>query len=158
MPLDSNVPHTDLTYEIIGCAMRVQTRLGPGLKEYHYQKAMTAEMLEKGLKVIEEHQIEVYDGEHWIGRLFLDHIVNEKIVVECKAFLHLLTDEEVAQVITYLATADLKVGLLFNFGRKKLNYQRILPPKDISDWKEHARRYAWRPSNQPPPDQDKTQP
>ncbi len=49
MPLDPSIPHTDLTYRIIGCAMRVQSRLGPGLREKHYQRALTAEMRKEGL-------------------------------------------------------------------------------------------------------------
>lgn len=150
MPLDSKIPHADLTYRIIGCAMRVHTRLGPGLKESHYQKALTAEMVNEGLATSEEHQIELYDGEVWIGRLYLDQLVEAKVVVECKAFLHLLTHEETAQVITYLAASGLSVGLLFNFGRKRLEHKRILAPKDVRDWQHHARRYAWRPPSAVP--------
>jgi hypothetical protein len=80
----------------------------------------------------------------------LDQLVEAKVVVECKAFLQLLTHEETAQVITYLAASGLPVGLLFNFGRKRLEYKRILAPKDVSDWQRHARRYAWRPPSADP--------
>ena len=145
MPLDTHIPHADLTYRIIGCAMRVHSRLGPGLKEHHYQRALTAEMYTDSLAVAEEHLIEVYDGEIWLGRLYLDQLVETKVVVECKAFAHLLTNEEVAQVITYLVASGLQVGLLFNFGRKRLEHKRILSPKDVTDWQQHARRYVWRP-------------
>ncbi len=147
MPLDPSVPHTDITYRIIGCAMRVHTRLGPGLKERHYQRALTAEMVKDGLYVSEEHAVEVYDGETWIGRLYLDQLVEECVVVEVEAFAHMLTDEQVAQVITYLAATGLKVGLLLNFGRKRLERRRILVPKDVNDWRKHARRYVWRPKD-----------
>ena len=91
MPLDNSVPHADLTYRIIGCAMRVHSRLGPGLKEHHYQTAMTAEMISGELSVSEEHHIELHDGETWIGRLYFDQLVETKVIVECKAFSHLLT-------------------------------------------------------------------
>jgi GxxExxY protein len=150
MPLNPSVPHTDITYRIIGCAMRVHNRLGPGLKEHHYQRALTAEMITDGLRVSEEHVVEVYDGETWIGRLYLDQLVEECVVVEVEAFAHMLTDEQVAQVITYLAATGLKVGLLINFGRKSLERRRILAPKDVSDWRKHARRYVWRPKDAGP--------
>ncbi len=145
MPLDANIPDADLTYRIIGCAMRVHSRLGPGLKEQFYQKALTAEMLAAGLTVIEEHCLEIYDGETWLGRLYLDHLVELRIVVEVKALAHLLTKEEVAQVITYLAASHQRVGLLINFGRKRLEYKRILAPQEVTHWQVHIRRYLWRP-------------
>jgi GxxExxY protein len=150
MPLDPAVPYADLTYRIIGCAMRVHTRIGPGLKEHHYQRALSEEMLADGLVVSEEHHVEVYDGEVWIGRLYYDHMVNDCVIVEVEAFAHMLTDEHVAQVITYLAASGLQVGLLFNFGRKRLEFKRILAPKEMTDWRQHARRYVWRPPSAGP--------
>ncbi len=157
MPLDPAVPHADLTRRIIGCAMRVHNRLGPGYKEQHYQRAMTPELLADGLSVSEEHHLEVYDGDVWVGRLYFDHLVEGCVVVEVEAFAHMLTNEQVAQVITYLAAAGLRVGLLINFGRKRLEFRRILAPKDVSNWKEHARRYVWRPPSAGPlPSRDGT--
>ena len=145
MPLDASIPDADVTYRIIGCAMRVHERLGPGLKEAAYQRALTAEMTADGLTVEEEYQVEVYDGEVWLGRLYMDHRVEQRVVVEVKAFAHLLTNEEVAQVITYLAASGLRVGLLINFGRRRLEFKRILAPKAVTDWQQHVRRYVWRP-------------
>jgi hypothetical protein len=40
MPLDPKIPHADVTYDILGAAMQVHSRLGPGLKEIHYQRAL----------------------------------------------------------------------------------------------------------------------
>jgi len=52
------------------------------------------------------------------------------------------TNDEVAQVITYVAASGLPVGLLLNFGRGRLQYKRILPPKNIEAWRDRIRRYA----------------
>jgi hypothetical protein len=71
-------------------------------------------------------------------------------VVEEKSFPHLLTDEEVAQVITYLAATGAAVGLLLNFGRGRLQYKRILPPAKFEEWQNRARRYAWKPKDARP--------
>jgi GxxExxY protein len=130
MPLNPNIPHADLTYRIIGAAMQVHNRLRPGLHEEHYQRAMAEAMLAMGLSVSPEHCIEIYDGDVWLGKLYRDHWVNDQVILETEAFPHLLTNEEGAQVIAYLAATGAKVALLINFGRRRLEYQRILPRKN----------------------------
>jgi GxxExxY protein len=55
--------------------------------------------------------------------------VEDQVVVEVKAFSHQLTNDERAQVINYLKATGAPVGLLFNFGRRKLEYKRIFPGK-----------------------------
>jgi GxxExxY protein len=145
MPNDPNIPYQEITYKIIGAAMRVHTRLGPGLREKHYQRALTAEMTEAGLLVSEEYPFDIYDGTQWIGLLRLDQLVETCVIVETKAFPHLLTNEEIAQVICYLAASGLKVGLLFNFGRRRLEYKRILPPRILDGWQDHIQRFLWNP-------------
>ena len=145
MALDEGIPYQDITYRIIGAAMRIHNRLGPGLKEAVYQRALSIAMQEDGLSVVEEKPIEIYLDDAFVGLLYLDHLVEEAIIVEDKAFSHMLTDEEMAQVITYLAATGLKVGLLFNFGRKRLEFKRILAPRNVEEWKERIRRYVWVP-------------
>ena len=125
--------------------MRVHSRIGPCLKEKHYQRAMTAEMIEDNLVVSDEHLIEIYDGDDWLGRLYLDHYVENCVVVELKAILHLLTNEEIAQVICYLAATGSKVGLLLNFGRKRLEYKRLLSPRTLDGWQDRIERFLWQP-------------
>ena len=145
MAMNSNIPYQDITYCMIGAAMRVHNKMGPGYRERHYQRAMTAGMRAVGLTAIEEYPFDLYLDDNWIGRIYLDHLVDDVVVVELKAVTHLLTDDERAQVITYLAATDRKVGLLFNFGRRRLEYERILQPRITADWPDHIRRYAWTP-------------
>jgi GxxExxY protein len=152
MPLDTKVPYAELTYRIIGAAMRVHNRLGPGLKEQHYQRALSEEMRADGLGVAAEHCLDIHDGETWLGRLYIDHWVEDKVVVETEAFPHLLTDAEVAQVIGYVVASGAQVGLLINFGRRRLEYKRILPPKKLDDWKMRIGRFLWRPKRPPTED------
>lgn len=145
MSLGSEIPYQDITYKVIGAAMRVHSRIGPGLKEKHYQRALTAEMIETGLLVSEEHHLEIYDGDRWLGRLYIDQYVENCIVVELKAFHHLLTNDEVAQVISYLAATGSKVGLLINFGRQRLEHKRILPPRSLDGWQDRIQRFLRQP-------------
>jgi GxxExxY protein len=145
MPVIQDVPHRELTYEIIGAAMAVHNKLGPGHKEAVYQKVLTDEMVARGLSVEPEKAIEIVVDEQVYGLLYLDHLVNEAVIVECKALSHLLTKEEIAQVITYLAATGLPVGLLFNFGRRRLEYKRILRPEKLDEWPRYVAPYLWRP-------------
>ena len=62
-----------------------------------------------------------------VAVFFLDLFVERTVVVEVKAFAHQLTDDERAQVINYLKATQAPVGLLLNFGRRKLEYRRIFP-------------------------------
>lgn len=137
--------------------MRVHNRLGPGLRERMYQRALTAEMRTDGLDVQEEYRIDVYDGDVWLGATFPDHWVENQVVIEVEAFPHFLTKAEVAQTIGFLVAADAPIGLLINFGRKRLDYQRILLPKDLQDWKKHITRFLWKPGGQPPPQRSQNQ-
>jgi hypothetical protein len=57
---ETAIPHQDITYRIIGAAMKVHRRTPRGLKEQHYQRALTAEMIADGLIVSEDHHIEIY--------------------------------------------------------------------------------------------------
>lgn len=130
-----SIPHTELTYKIIGCAMVVHNQLGPGLKEAAYHHALSKGLEEAGLAFREETPVEVTIDGASVGLLYVDHLVEDSVIVEEKALSHLLTDEEVAQVITYLAATRLPLGLLLNFGRRRLQYKRILPPKKLEGWK-----------------------
>ena len=59
----SVVPHQNITYTIIGCAMKVHNELGPGLREGIYQRALAVKMEQAGLVHYEERPIEIYlDG------------------------------------------------------------------------------------------------
>ncbi|MBI4570549.1 MAG: GxxExxY protein [Chloroflexi bacterium] len=141
MATRTRIPHQELTYRIIGCAMHVHNQLGPGLREATYQKALSLNMAEAGLAFEAEKPVEVtLDGAR-LGMLYIDHLVEDSVVVEEKALSHLLTADEVAQVITYLAATGLPVGLLLNFGRRRLQYKRVLPPRTLDAWHDHVHRY-----------------
>lgn len=141
----ASIPHAEVTYQIIGAAMAVHNRLGPGHREAVYQGMLTDEMLARGLSVEPERKVEISVSDSVYGLLYLDHVVNGCVVVECKALAHLLTAEEVAQVITYLAATGFPVGLLLNFGRLRLQHKRILRPTKLDAWQDRIARYLWRP-------------
>ena len=131
MPLVVDITGNDLTYKIIGMAMQVHNELGYGLKEEVYEKALELKLIQAGIEPNRQYEVFVdYEGER-IATFYLDLFPNQQVVVEIKAFSHQLTNDELAQVINYLKASGAPVGLLFNFGRRKLEYRRVFPGKDI---------------------------
>jgi GxxExxY protein len=137
-----------LTYPVIGAAMRVHNRLGPGLKEAHYQQALSIELERIDLAVVPEQTVQIQIDGQYVGLLYLDHVVEDELIVEEKSVPHLLRDEEVAQLITYLCATGKKVGLLLNFGRNRLEYRRIFAPRNVGQWRSRIRRHVWMPPEQ----------
>lgn len=122
-----DAPADDLTYAINGAAMVVHNALGPGYKEEVYERALAAELERQSLAVRRQHPVDVIHADVPIGLFYLDLLVEDLVVVEVKALSHQLTDDERAQVINYLKATGLPIGLLLNFGRRRLEYQRIFP-------------------------------
>ena len=130
MPLVLDDTGNDLTYRIIGAAMAVHNEIGPGFKEEVYEKALQIKLNQVGVGVERQFHIPVmFQGEQ-VALFYLDLFVEDQVVVELKAFSHQLTNDELAQVINYLKASDAPVGLLFNFGRRKLEFRRVFLNRD----------------------------
>ena len=127
-------PHEDLTYRIIGAAMAVHRRLGPGYKERMYQRALETELEQVGLAFDGEPNLPVYDGERLLGYYIPDFIVEGKVIVELKAFAT-LHQKYLGQVITYLDFTGLSVGLLINFGERSLRPRRVFPSPQATEFR-----------------------
>jgi GxxExxY protein len=135
-------PYDELTYQIIGCAMAVHRKLGPGYRENTYQRDLQSHLTEKRIPYEAQRLYEIFDslqGETLIGYYIPDFVINEQVVLEIKA-LRGIDNSHLAQVIGYLAVSGCSVGLLVNFGERSLKYRRILPPKDIQ---EHRINRQW---------------
>ncbi len=135
----------DLTYKVNGLAMKVQHELKTGHPEKFYQRRLAEMCREAGMQVEMEKRVEVWIGESLVGYLFLDLWIEEMLVVECKAFDHDLTNNEIGQVLTYLVATGTSVGLLYNFGRSSLEFKRILAPRRIQEWQQYLYRCIWTP-------------
>ena len=134
-------PYDGLTYRIIGCAMAVHRRLGPGYREDTYQRDLEAHLTEEGIPFQAQALLEVHSaqGNALVGYYVPDFIVSETVVVEIKA-LRGLDNSHKAQVIGYLAVTGCPVGLLINFGARSLGWKRVFPPKDVA---EHRVNRQW---------------
>lgn len=100
---------------IIGKAIEVHKKLGPGLLESAYQKCLLYELEQVGLVVREEvPRPIIYKEIHLDHGYRLDLLVKEQAVVEIKT-VESFTDVHFAQLLTYLKLGDNKLGLLINF-------------------------------------------
>jgi len=130
-PLVIDPTGNDLSYRIIGAAMYVHNQLGSGYKEEVYENALAVELNQRGINCVRQYPVEVWFEDEQVAIFYLDIFVENAVVVEVKAFSHLLTNDEIAQVVNYLKASNSPMGLLFNFGRRKLETRRVFPPKNI---------------------------
>ena len=115
--------YEELTAAIIGCAMKVHSTLGPGFLESVYQNSLAHELRKAGMSVDCESRIQVrYDGV-LVGEFIADMLVEHVVLIENKAVQSLARAHEV-QVVNYLTATGIDIGLLFNFGSQRLEFQR----------------------------------
>jgi GxxExxY protein len=115
----------ELTEKILGAAMKLHNVLGCGFLEGVYENALATEMKNCGLAAEQQKSFPVrYEGVV-IGDYAADLIVEGRVVVECKAVNNLEPAHE-AQLLNYLKASGLRVGLLLNFARPKLQYRRMV--------------------------------
>ena len=111
----SELKHEDLTEKIIGAAYTVYNKLGRGFLEKVYENALAIELRKMGLKIAQQAPIEViYEG-NIVGDYTSDLLVENKVIVELKAVSRMNKIHEV-QLVNYLASTGIEVGLLCNFG------------------------------------------
>ena len=116
-----------LTFDIIGCAMKVHNTLGNGFQEVIYQRALAWELSNAKLSFAREIEQEIFykNLAEPIGTRRADFVVEGKVLVELKAIIE-LEDVHLAQVLNYLKAYKFDVGLLINFGSKSLAFKRLV--------------------------------
>lgn len=109
--------HKELTDAIIGAFYRVYNALGYGFLEKVYENALAHELRKQGLQVVQQAPIKVFYDGIVVGEYFADILVNDLIILELKAAESLMPQHE-AQLLHYLKSTNIEVGLLLNFGKK----------------------------------------
>lgn len=105
----------EISGQIIGAAIEVHEKLGPGLLESAYQKCLVHELIHRGLTVQSEvPRPIIYKEIHLDHGYRLDLLVERTVVVEIKT-VDALIDVHFAQLLTYLKLGNYKLGLLINF-------------------------------------------
>ncbi len=118
----------EISYKIIGIAIDIHKRIGPGLLESAYENALVYDLSEAGFEVKQHQQMPfIYKGVRQDVGYRIDIIVNDKVIIEVKS-IEALAPVHFAQTLTYLKLSELKLALLINFNSKVLkgNIHRIV--------------------------------
>ena len=117
--------HREVTEKIIGSSFEVHRELGYGFQERVYQRALQVELVRGGLPVEIEKRLQVRYKHAVVGDYDCDLIVNDCVIVELKVNPQYDRRDE-AQLLNLLKATGIKVGLLINFGRLKVEYKRFV--------------------------------
>lgn len=119
-----DVVYPDLSYRIMEAVFEVHNRLGPGFSEEIYHRALITELEVRGIPFETQKSITILYREKPIGAYRLDLVVDGKIIIELKAVTG-LNDLFKQQLISYLKATNLRLGILINFGSRRVEYVRI---------------------------------
>jgi GxxExxY protein len=117
--------HQDITEQIIGAAFEVYRVLGYGFLEKVYQRAMQVELISRGLTAELEHKTKVNYKGAIVGEYSADLFVQDCVMVELKVAKEYQPDDE-PQLINELKGTGVKVGMMINFGRTKVEFKRFV--------------------------------
>lgn len=118
----------ELTYKIIGCAMKVHNQLGNGFQEVIYQRCLAIELKRAGIAFEREKEQKIYYDQFEVGTRRADFVVENKVIIELKALIN-LEDVHLAQAKNYVVAYDFPLGLLINFGSTSLQHKLVFNPK-----------------------------
>ncbi|MBN2087644.1 GxxExxY protein [Candidatus Peregrinibacteria bacterium] len=129
--IKNNYKYSDITEKIIGCAMKVHSKLGNGFQEVVYQRALEMEFWSSGLNFEREKEMPIVYNGRQIGTRRVDFYVEDSIMVELKALVE-LEKVHLSQAINYLEVYDVEIGLLINFGSTSLEFKRLSRIRKLS--------------------------
>ena len=115
--------YKELTKKIIGCSYSVYNKMGFGFLESVYEKCLLIELHKAGLDAESQKPITVYYDNENVGHFMADIVVNDTIVLELKSVRKIVEAHEV-QLVNYLVATGKEVGLIINFGERKVEVKR----------------------------------
>ncbi len=124
---ENHLLHSGLTGHILQCCFEVINSLGCGFLESVYKNALIVSIVDMDLEVRTDKGFEVIFKNRKIGLFIPDLIIEGSVIVELKCCENLLPEHQ-AQLTNYLKVTNIRVGLLVNFGRRRLQYKRVHHP------------------------------
>src|SRR5215470_14004056 len=117
--------HEGSTSKVIGAAFEVHDQLAYEFLERVYQRALQVELLRRGATAELEKRVQVHYKGAVVGDYDIDVLVDGCVAVEVKVAPRYDRRDE-AQLLNELKATGLKVGMLVNFGRAKVEYKRLV--------------------------------
>ena len=111
-------------FQIVGCAIEVLNTLGHGLLEKPYENALVVEFLLRKIAFRQQTPFDVVYKSQKIGLFIPDLIAFDSVVVDTKV-IDRITDHERGLMLNYLRITGLHVGVILNFNRRKLEWERL---------------------------------
>ena len=112
-------------YQIVGAAMEVLNDVGHGLHEKPYENGLVVELGLRGIKYEQQRRFPVIYKTVLISEYVPDLVAFGSVIVDTKV-IERITDHERGQMLNYLRIARLQVGLILNFKRAKLEWERVV--------------------------------
>lgn len=122
---ETKLIYPELSYKIVGTLFKVHNELGNKYQEKYYQRAIEVELKNQNIKYSKEIPVDLEYAKEKIGKYFLDFLIDDKIILEIKAIPR-LRPRDFKQVLAYLKSMNLKLGVIANFRPEKLTFHRIL--------------------------------
>ena len=117
--------YKELTGEIIEASYNVHNGLGCGLLKKIYENSLAWEIELRKRKVSSQREFRVIYRNKEVGVYYADLVIEDKVIVEIKS-VEKIDNVHRAQLLNYLRISGLKVGLIINFARPKLEYERLV--------------------------------
>ena len=115
----------ELSEKIIGAAFEVSNILGVGFLEKVYENALNIELELRGVQAQQQAPLKVYYKDELVGDYFADILVENEIIIELKTVKE-FDDIHIAQCLNYLKITGLKLCLLINFSKPRVEIKRIV--------------------------------
>jgi GxxExxY protein len=115
----------EITEKVIGCIYAVANELGCGFLENVYQNALLVELTRAGVRARAQEPIKIFYRDVLVGEYFADLLVEDAVIIELKAVKN-LDDVHTAQCLNYLKASGIKVCLLVNFAKPRVEIKRLV--------------------------------
>ena len=112
-------------YAVVGCAIEVLNVRGHGLHEKIYENCLCVEFRLRGISYNQQERHQVLYKSELVGEYVPDLVVDQKLIVDTKT-IDRITDHERGQMLNYLRTTTLPVGIILNFKHARLEWERLV--------------------------------